>query len=95
MRINLVVGFGLGQSKQTKVEDFPNNLSVCYRCDAAIEPLTSDQWFVAVDKKIPGRNNTLKQLATQAVKSGEINILPDMFKTFRRRVSRELKFKGF
>jgi valyl-tRNA synthetase len=63
-----------------KVEDFPNNLSVCYRCDAAIEPLTSDQWFVAVDKKIPGRNNTLKQLATQAVKSGEINILPDMFK---------------
>ena len=63
-----------------KVEDFPNKLSVCYRCDAAIEPLTSEQWFVAVDKKIPGRNKTLKQLATQAVKSGDINILPDMFK---------------
>ena len=62
------------------MEDFPNKLSVCYRCDAAIEPLTSEQWFVAVDKKIPGRNKTLKQLATQAVKSGDINILPDMFK---------------
>lgn len=62
-----------------KVEDYKNNLSVCYRCDTPIEPLTSEQWFVRVNKKIPGRNKTLKQLATQAVKSGEIKILPDRF----------------
>ncbi len=62
-----------------KVEDYKNNLSICYRCDTPIEPLTSEQWFVRVNKKIPGRNKTLKQLATQTVKSGEIKILPDRF----------------
>ncbi|MDQ5970862.1 MAG: valyl-tRNA synthetase [Patescibacteria group bacterium] len=43
-----------------KIEDIKNNLSVCYRCQTAIEPLTSEQWFVAVDKKIPGRGKSLK-----------------------------------
>ncbi|MBP9802309.1 valine--tRNA ligase [Patescibacteria group bacterium] len=63
-----------------KVEDYENNLSVCYRCSAAIEPLTSEQWFVAVDKKIPSRQNkTLKELSIEAVRSGEIKILPDRF----------------
>ncbi len=62
-----------------KIEDFKNNLSVCYRCATPIEPLTSEQWFVAVDKKIPGRNKTLKELATEVVKKGDIKILPDRF----------------
>lgn len=63
-----------------KVEDYANNLSVCYRCDTAIEPLTSEQWFVAVDKKIPKlQNKTLKELSIEAVKSGEIKILPNRF----------------
>lgn len=63
-----------------KVEDYPNNLSVCYRCGTAIEPLTSEQWFVAVDKKITKlQNKTLKELSIEAVKSGEIKILPDRF----------------
>ncbi len=63
-----------------KVEDYANNLSICYRCDTAIEPLTSEQWFVAVDKKIPSRQNkTLKELAIEAVKSGQIKILPSRF----------------
>ncbi|MBU1202541.1 class I tRNA ligase family protein [Patescibacteria group bacterium] len=62
-----------------KIEDFKNNLSICYRCDTPIEPLTSEQWFVAVDKKIPGRGKSLKELATEAVSSGEIKILPERF----------------
>lgn len=62
-----------------KVEDFKNNLSVCYRCDTPIEPLTSEQWFVAVDKKIAGSDKTLKDLAIAAVESGEIKILPERF----------------
>ena len=62
-----------------KIEDFKNNLSVCYRCDTPIEPLTSEQWFVAVDKKIPGRNKTFKELATEVVRKGDIKILPDRF----------------
>ena len=67
-------------SKQlVKVEDIKNNLSFCYRCHTAIEPLTSEQWFVAVDKKIPKRNKTLKQLAIEAVKTKDIKILPKRF----------------
>jgi len=62
-----------------KVEQYNNNLSICYRCGTAIEPLTSKQWFVAVNKKIPSRNSTLKQLASEAVKSGKIKIIPDRF----------------
>ncbi|MCB9803145.1 valine--tRNA ligase [Candidatus Nomurabacteria bacterium] len=62
-----------------KIEDLENNLSICYRCDTPIEPLTSEQWFVAVDKKIPGRDQTLKELAIQAVKNKEIKIVPDRF----------------
>ena len=62
-----------------KVEDFKNNLSLCYRCNTAIEPLTSEQWFVAVDKKIPGRNKTLKQLSLEVVENKDIKILPKRF----------------
>jgi valyl-tRNA synthetase len=33
-------------------EEINNNLSTCYRCDSAIEPLPSKQWFISVDKKL-------------------------------------------
>ncbi|MBU1131525.1 valine--tRNA ligase [Patescibacteria group bacterium] len=62
-----------------KVEDYTNNLSICYRCDTPIEPLPSKQWFVAVNKKIPGRNKSLKELAGEVVKKGDIKIIPDRF----------------
>ena len=60
-------------------ENYSHNLSVCYRCDTAIEPLTSTQWFIDVDKKIPGRNKSLKQLSIEAVKSKKTTILPEKF----------------
>ena len=40
----------------------------CYRCDAALEPWLSEQWFVAVDK--------LKGPALDAVKSGKVTFHP-------------------
>ena len=60
-------------------EEYKHNLSVCYRCQTPIEPLTSEQWFVAVDKKISGRNKSLKEMALDIVKSGEIEIVPKKF----------------
>lgn len=54
-----------------KVEDFNNNLSVCYRCQSAIEPLPSKQWFV---KMAP-----LAKRAKEAVRSGKIKIMPKRF----------------
>jgi len=63
-------------------ENYINNLSVCYRCGTPIEPMPSEQWFVAVNK--PFRLNlfkktTLKKLAVTAVKSGRVNIVPARF----------------
>ncbi len=60
-------------------ENYRHNLSICYRCDTTIEPLTSTQWFISVDKKIPKRNKTLKQLSIEVVKNGKIEILPEKF----------------
>ncbi|OGY75316.1 MAG: valine--tRNA ligase [Candidatus Jacksonbacteria bacterium RIFOXYA2_FULL_43_12] len=67
-----------------------HNLSICYRCATPIEPLTSRQWFVDVNKKIKIKNEklkktigkktaSLKKLALGVVKAGEINIIPKRF----------------
>jgi len=63
-----------------KEEDLNNNLSVCYRCGTAIEPISSKQWFVSVDKKI-GRlgGKSLKEKSIEAAESGEIKFIPDRF----------------
>lgn len=66
-------------SQIEKVEDIANNLSICYRCQTPIEPLTSEQWFVAVDKKIPHRDKSLKELAIETVKHKDIRIMPRRF----------------
>jgi valyl-tRNA synthetase len=65
-----------------KIEEYKHNLSICYRCSMPIEPMPLEQWFVAVDK--PFRLNwfkktTLKQLSLEAVRSGQIKIVPDRF----------------
>ncbi|PIR92102.1 valine--tRNA ligase [Candidatus Falkowbacteria bacterium CG10_big_fil_rev_8_21_14_0_10_44_15] len=63
-----------------KEENIKNNLSVCYRCGAGIEPLPSKQWFVAVDKKLAKLGNkSLKQKAIEVVKSGKIKFVPERF----------------
>lgn len=67
-----------------KEEEIENNLSVCYRCSTAIEPLPSLQWFIDVNKKIEKYGKTLKELSLEAVRSGvfgreKINIIPQRF----------------
>ncbi len=73
-----------------KEEDAPNNLSVCYRCDASIEPLPSRQWFIKVNKKFKlgqskiqgiktGKETTLKELMQAVVRKGQVKIIPDRF----------------
>lgn len=63
-----------------KVEDYPHKLSVCYRCGTTIEPLTSKQWFVDVNKRIKRLNNkSLKEKSLEVVKNSEIKIIPSKF----------------
>lgn len=63
-------------------ENYTHNLSICYRCDTPIEPLISDQWFIDVDKPVvdwKGEKKSLKQIALEVVKGGEIKIVPERF----------------
>jgi valyl-tRNA synthetase len=68
-----------------KEEDLDNSLSVCYRCDTAIEPLPSLQWFIDVNKKVERLGDkSLKEISIEAVKTGvfgrdKIKIVPERF----------------
>ncbi len=63
-----------------KEENFENNLSLCYRCKTAIEPLPSLQWFIAVDKKIKKFGNlSLKEKALEVAKKNKIKFIPFRF----------------
>ena len=52
-----------------KVETHRHSVRHCYRCNTVVEPRLSDQWFV--------RMEPLARPALQAVRSGEIRILPE------------------
>lgn len=63
-----------------KEEEIKNNLSVCYRCDSAIEPLPSKQWFVAVDKPVEKlQNKSLKQKSIELATEKQIKFIPFRF----------------
>ena len=63
-----------------KVEDYPHKLSVCYRCGTSIEPLTSKQWFVDVNKKVKRLNGkSLKEKSLEVVRDGSIKLIPSRF----------------
>lgn len=71
-------------------EEYVHNLSVCYRCGEAVEPLPKRQWFIDVNKAFAfkgaelasikkGDMVTLKQLMQTVVREGQIEIIPDRF----------------
>ena len=64
-------------------ETISQNLSVCYRCGTAIEPLPKVQWFVNVDHALPRDHTfagkTLKQVAIEVVENENIEIIPNRF----------------
>lgn len=51
-----------------RVEELDHSVMHCYRCDTALEPWLSEQWFVAVDR--------LKERATEVVRNGEVRFHP-------------------
>ncbi len=52
-----------------KVEEYKHSVGVCYRCNTAIEPLVSDQWFLKVEE--------MAKKAHSATKNGTVKIFPD------------------
>ncbi|MEI6587775.1 MAG: valine--tRNA ligase [Candidatus Moraniibacteriota bacterium] len=63
------------------VEDgYNHNLATCYRCCATIEPIPSEQWFLAVDKKLKRLGGkSLKEKALEVAKNGKIKFYPFRF----------------
>ena len=55
-----------------KTEDYPNRISICYRCNTAIEPRPSLQWFLKMKE--------LAQKAIEPVKNGEIKFNDNKWK---------------
>ncbi len=69
-----------------KTEDISQNVGTHERFGDVAEALPLTQWFVAVNKEIPGRGKTLKELMRQAVESGhngdpaqKVRITPERF----------------
>ncbi len=66
-------------------EEIDNKLSICYRCDTAVEPLPSLQWFINVNKKLDKFNGkSIKDICIDAVEKGvfgrdKIKIVPERF----------------
>ncbi|MBT5338631.1 class I tRNA ligase family protein [Candidatus Falkowbacteria bacterium] len=69
-----------------KEEDIMQNVGTSDRFGDVVEAIPMTQWFVDVNKEIPGKKKSLKQLMTQAVNKGhkgkgdqKINIAPQHF----------------
>jgi valyl-tRNA synthetase len=67
-------------------EEIEQSVGTSDRFGDVVESIPMTQWFVAVNKEIPGRGKTLKQLMKEAVESGhngdpsqKVNITPERF----------------
>ena len=62
-----------------KIEDYTHNVGTAERTGGIIEPQIMNQWFVDVNKEIPGRGESLKDVMREPVANGNIQIIPDYF----------------
>ncbi len=66
-----------------KKEEHLHNVGFCYRSETIVEPMISPQWFISVDKefkdKFTDKKTTLKKLTAEAVRSGDVKIIPKQF----------------
>ncbi len=64
-------------------KNYSHRVPLCYRSNCVIEPMVSQQWFVAVDKeytdKWTGEKTTLKKITQDAVRDSHVKIIPDRF----------------
>jgi len=51
-------------------ENYLHRVAKCYRSNGLVEPQIKEQWFVDVNKIVPGNNKSLKDLMRQAVTVG-------------------------
>lgn len=62
-----------------KEEEITQNVATAERTGGLIEPLPKLQWFIDVNKNIPSRSESLKDLMRKPIADGKIKIIPDYF----------------
>lgn len=75
----IVVEWLTSEKLLEKEEETSQNIATAERTGGTIEPLPKLQWFIEVNKKVPGRGKTLKELMLEPVRSGSIEIIPEYF----------------
>ncbi len=76
---DIVVEWLRSEGLLEKEEDITQNISTAERTGGIVEPLPKLQWFIDVNRPVPGRGKTLKELVIEAVRSGSIKIIPEYF----------------
>jgi valyl-tRNA synthetase len=61
------------------IKDHAHNVGHCDRCKTVVEPRLSTQWFLAVNKKPPGRPFSMAEQAIEAVEKGYIRFTPEQY----------------
>ena len=56
--------------------DYMHTVATCYKCGTILEPRILPQWFIAMTAKPKGGGKSLRDLAIEAVKKGEIKFMP-------------------
>ncbi len=62
-----------------KEEDVKQNIGTAERTGGIVEPLPKLQWFINVNKEIPGKGKTLKDIMREPLSGGKIKIIPEYF----------------
>ncbi len=62
-----------------KEEETPQQVATAERTGGIIEPLPKLQWWIDVNKEVPGRGMTLKELMLDPVKTGAITFVSEHF----------------
>lgn len=60
-------------------DDYVHNVATNYRGGGIIEPQIREQWFVDVNKEVPGRGKSLKEMMLEVVRNKDIEIIPERF----------------
>ncbi|MHB1163203.1 MAG: valine--tRNA ligase [Minisyncoccota bacterium] len=76
---DMVVEWLKSEELLEKEEETAQSVATAERTGGIIEPLPKLQWFIEVNKEVPGRGKTLKELMLEPVRAGEIKIIPEHF----------------
>ncbi len=62
-----------------KEEPYTHNIATAERTGGIIEPQIKLQWFIDVNREVPGHGKSLKELMLEPVRTSKIRIIPDHF----------------